>query len=161
MFSTGSSCAALPLQLCSAPPTARWSNSVLSTALNPIGLAQKSTMTPLWEVVLFPHPSSQLCSLSCLHLLRVWPLASSPFLEAIPMFHPTQTTRLQCTVYAFWLYSEQVQSAQGFHWIMSQEGIRELHIVHLAHLLYLQIYAVSFETGRWREMAPSFLKEDT
>jgi hypothetical protein len=44
---------------------------------------------------------------------------------------------------------------------MFQGSIRELHIGHLAHLLYLQMYAVSFETCQWGEMASSFLKEDT
>jgi hypothetical protein len=82
-------------------------------------------------------------------------------LEAIPVFHHTQTNRLQSTIYAFQFCSEQVQSAHGFHWIMFQGDIRELHIVNLDHLLDVQIYAVSFETGQREETASSFQKKDT
>jgi hypothetical protein len=36
------------------------------------------------------------------------------------------------------------------------EGVRELHLVHVAHLLGLQIYAGSFETSQWGEMECCF-----
>jgi hypothetical protein len=44
---------------------------------------------------------------------------------------------------------------------MFQGDIRELHIVNLDHLLDVQIYAVSFETGQREETASSFQKKDT
>jgi hypothetical protein len=43
----------------SVPPTARWCNSVLNTALIPTRLAKQYTMALLWEVGLSPHLHSQ------------------------------------------------------------------------------------------------------
>jgi hypothetical protein len=48
----------------SAPPPARWGNSVLNTALVPQYQLQDPPSAPLWEVGLLPHPCSQPLCLS-------------------------------------------------------------------------------------------------
>jgi hypothetical protein len=56
----------------------------------------------LWKVGLSPlTPTLSLCSSPCLHLLRVWFLASPLFSKVSSVFHPIHTTSgaLQFTVY--------------------------------------------------------------
>jgi hypothetical protein len=50
----------------------------------------------------------------------------------------------------FSLLEGAVQFAQGLRWV------RESCVVHVAHLLHLQVYPGSFETGWWGEMVCCF-----
>jgi hypothetical protein len=86
------------------------------------------------------------------------------FSEAGSVFYPIPTVggRLQNTVYAFLfcLGVGGIQSVQGLSWIMFPGGwVGESLVMCGSHLLGLQIYVSSFETGLWGEMACCFSQD--
>jgi hypothetical protein len=107
LFLQGGSCIALMLQcynsVWSAPPPARWSNSVFSIALSPTRLAQRSAYPHLGKLACHPSPTLSSCSSPFFLSLRVWFLAPLPFSKIGLVFHPTPTLscRLQVTLYVF------------------------------------------------------------
>jgi hypothetical protein len=95
----------------SALPQKRWSNSVLSTALSPVRLAQWSTMALLWEVCLLPHP----CSQPLLHFLPFLNEGSAPRSAPPPLL--VLDYNLLFMLFSF-VGGGVVQPAQGLCWIM-------------------------------------------
>jgi hypothetical protein len=72
----------------SAPPPARWGNSVLGTTLSPTRLAQWPAISHFRGLACHPTPTLSTCSSLHLHLLRVRLLAPprSPRLFSVPPY---------------------------------------------------------------------------
>jgi hypothetical protein len=104
LFSPGGNYIALHLQLWSAPPPARWGNSVLSTALSSetnSGIHHQSHFGRL-ACCLTPTPS--LCYFSSVRLLRVQLLPHPHSLRQMQYSTPTLLVVLDC-ILLFMLFS--------------------------------------------------------
>jgi hypothetical protein len=149
LFSPGSSCIALQLQLwlVSSSP----SNSILSITISPTRLSQPSTMAPLWEVDLLPHPCFQPLWIFLPSFTEIW-LHALALLSRGQVQHSTPPPLFMLFSFVGW-----VQSSPGSELdYIPGEWVGELWVVYVAHLLGLQVYKGSFKTGQQGEMACCF-----
>jgi hypothetical protein len=116
----------------------------------------------LGVLLVAPTPALSLCYFCHLHSLRVQLFAPSLFSRTDSVFHPTPTVsvRLQFAVYAFQFCCVcRFNLPRGCAGLCSWVWVGELRVVHIAHLLGLQFYAGSFETGQQRKIVCCFSQD--
>jgi hypothetical protein len=120
LFSPGSSCIALQLQIFGQLLPQHVGNSVLNTALCPTQLWDPA-LALLWEVGLSPHPCSQPLLLG-LCLFSSFPYSLSPGQVQYSTLASAIDVRLQFALYTIPFGWGRVQSAHGMHWILFPGG---------------------------------------
>jgi hypothetical protein len=127
----------------SVSPSARWGNSVLCCVLSPMSLAQCSA-TPLLFLTLPPLSGS----------LASCPTSPTPFPEVGLAFYPVPSVVDYNSLSMF--FSFVGGGYFNLPTICSELCWGRACVMCGGHLLGLQLYASSFETGCWGEMAGSF-----